>query len=196
MAHSQAQSCTLKDAQQQFSILSELFHIYRNEALVLVNENKNIPENLKAKQQELSKTTADIRKLFAKDIEKKSHLAADDPVNPIICNRYNLLMQSHASALKNRPSVKVTVLLPQIEPEKAKEPACEEENIRKRFGDAVRKKRQLTIAGKITRKEQISYLEIATRFVENARNDTIEACHNLHEFEQQLAGEKADQPEG
>ena len=90
----------------------------------------------------------------------------------------------------------ITIVLPVIEPEKEKPAVCVKNNIRKRFGIAVRKQRKLTIAGKINRKEQIAYLKIATKFIKNAKRDFQLACQNLHDYEKNLTSEKSDDQDG
>ena len=192
LAQGNVRACTLKDAQAQFSTLNKLFQIYHQERTSYKKLGQKIPAELTTKQRELSKTSARIRKLFAVEVEKKNNLQASDLVNADICNHYNRLMETHAGGLDIKRTT--TVLLPAIE--KEKQPVCDKKNIRKRFGIAVRKQRKLTIAGKINRKEQISYLKMATKFIKNAKSDFKKACHNLHQYEKHLASEKRDDQDG
>lgn len=194
LAQGQARACTLKNAQDQFTTLNELFQIYQQERTSYLSKGQEISGDLQSKQLELSTATAGIRKLFALAIERKSGMKASDPVDVEICNRYEQLMNTHAPALKIKRII--TLVLPVMEPEKQKPAVCVKKNIRKRFGIAVRKQRKLTIAGKINRKEQIAYLNIASKFIKNAKSDFQLACQNLHDYEKHLASEKSDQPEG
>ena len=194
LAHSHAHACTLKNAQDQFTTLNKLFQIYQNERTSYLSKSQEVPSDLQSKQLELSKTTADIRKLFALEVEKKTDMKASDPVDVEICNRYEQLMNTHAPALKIKRTI--TIDLPVIGPEKEKPPVCARNNIRKRFGIAVRKQRKLTIAGKINRKEQIAYLKIATKFIKNAKSDFQQACQNLHDYEKHLTSEKSEDLDG
>ncbi len=194
LAQDHAHACTLKNAQDQFATLNKLFQIYQQERTSYLSKGQEISGDLQSKQLELSTATADIRKLFALAVENKPDMKADDPVGIEICDRYEQLMNTHAPALKIKRTI--ALVLPVTESEKEKPAVCVKNNIRKRFGIAVRKQRKLSIAGKINRKEQIAYMNIASKFIKNAKSNFQQACQNLHEYEKHLASEKSDQPEG
>ena len=190
LAPVKANACTLRDAREHLSSLNSLFQIYNREITSYKKQKRPVPKRLSEKRQALQAGTANIRKLFMLEVAQKADMKPDELVDIKICQQYDSVMKRNAW---NRTRSKtVTLPLPVLKPEEEKEPACKKNEIRKRFGAAIRQQRKLTIAGKINKKEQIAYRKLATRFIKNATSDIKKACHTLHEYEKSLAAEKAD----
>ena len=178
-----ASACTLKNAQDNFSLLNDVFLVYTRQIDEYSKHGEKAPDSLVAKHRELITVSASIRKLFAREIEKNSHMKLADDVDPLICQRYLALIEKHKS------SVPVKTALAK----KEKPKVCRSENMGKRFGDATRKMRQLTIAGKISRKEQIDFLNIAREIRDNTKSDFVKACKAIYQYEDKLqAVDKAE----
>ncbi len=170
-------ACTLREAQDNFSRLNRIFHVYSRQIAEYTRQGKKAPDMLVAKHRELIDVSAAIRKLFSKEIEKNAHMKRDEEVDPEICKRYKGLIARHAANM----------------PEKQVQPRlCRSENMGNRFGAAVRKQRQLRIAGKISKKEQIEYLNIAREIRANTDTNFERACQALYRYEDKLKAEETD----
>jgi hypothetical protein len=195
----EARACTLGKMQDNLARLSEMIRIHNANRDDQLARGHDLPAEIEDRRQELIQQTAAIRVLFS------AHLAPDmkkdDEMDAAICSRADNLIARHAASLPAMPEgngdgQKVEAAVNNAKKEKKEEkPHCRQENIRKRFGDAVRKQRKLRIAGKINPRERMEYMNMTNSFSNMLKTDFDQACTILASYEKRLAREKGEEEE-